>query len=81
MMQNTSIIYHIESVLEMQLFCLLMIYFQPKNAQDNHPPNQTSKEILYILILEHVFAYCSYYFRQWEIENYGELDINGVFRA
>jgi hypothetical protein len=79
-MQNTSIIYHIESILEMQFMCLLTIYLM-KPSIEGVTPNQTSNGIIFALILEHIFAYCSGVFRTWEIANYGKLDVNGVYRA
>lgn len=37
--------------------------------------------ISFVLMGEHVFAYCTGIYRNWEIEHYGKLDINGILRA
>lgn len=75
-MQNTSLIYHSESVLEMQFLCLITIYYWGQ-----HENTGGSGIILLALIIEHIFAYISGVFRKWEILNYGKLDVNGVLRA
>lgn len=85
-MQNSSIIYHIESVLEMQFMCLLIFIFIIEFDQSEIVKTDTDKiaesnEIMVALILEHVFSYIAGIFRQWEINRYGKVDINGVFRA
>lgn len=33
------------------------------------------------LVCEHIFAYICIYFRKWEIQRYGVMDINGTYRA
>ena len=40
-----------------------------------------SHAIIYTLIVEHVFAYLAGFYRKWEIEKYGVMDINGVYRG
>ena len=64
----------------MQFMCLLTIYLL-KPSVEGITPNSTSNAIIFALILEHIFAYCSGIFRKWEIEHYGKLDVNGVYRA
>lgn len=87
LMQSAVIIYHSESLLEMQLMCLLtfMFYFPPINYGPNYYVNEESARksnyIMYVMIGEHIFAYFSGIFRDWEIKHYGKLDINGVARA
>lgn len=88
MMMNTSIIYHIESILEMQFLCLIgfALYgyqdFEGKPNAENHIRAQEgSASIITALICEHIFAYISMYFRKWEIQRYGVMDINGIYRA
>lgn len=34
-----------------------------------------------ILAVEHIFSYITGYFRKWEIENYGSMGLNGIYRA
>ena len=75
-MQNTGIIYHIESVLEMQFMCLIGLWYL-----EDKPVTSDDKIILVALILEHIFAYLSGFFRKWEIEKYGQMDLNGIYRA
>lgn len=87
MMSNSSIIYHSESVLEMQFLCLItfqfLIKFPFQEITDNPHAEDIfdSKLIMYALIGEHVFAYISGIFRTWEIKKYGKVDLNGIFRA
>lgn len=77
LMQNTSLIYHSESVLEMQFLCLVTLYYWGHSSETT----ENSSEILVALIAEHIFAYSSGIFRKWEIDNFGKLDVNGVYRA
>lgn len=37
--------------------------------------------LITILVVEHIFSYLTGYFRKWEINNYGQMDINGIQRA
>lgn len=37
--------------------------------------------LIIILMIEHFFCYLSGYFREWEIKNYGEMNVNGIIRA
>ena len=75
LMQNTSLIYHSESVLEMQFLCLVTLFFLAGNDIG------MSGVIMIALIIEHIFAYMSGIFRKWEIEHFGKLDVNGVMRG
>ena len=75
LMQNTSLIYHSESVLEMQFLCLVTLFLWADNDIGK------SGVIMVALIIEHIFAYMSGIFRKWEIENFGKLDVNGVSRG
>ena len=84
-MQNTSIIYHMESLLEMQFMCLVTFAFvlKPEVNLDHFDEDihRKSDHVMIVMVFEHIFAYCSHLFRVWEIENYGMVDINGVSRA
>ena len=83
LMQNTSIIYHSESVLEMQFMCLVLIGLMPKpDAKDiAEGKHDSSLNILWFLVFEHIFSYCSGLFRTWEVSKYGQMDVNGILRA
>jgi hypothetical protein len=83
MLQNTNILYHMESVLEMQFACLVAIYLMKEPTSDPVFAKKTSYAdfILLALIVEHIFAYTAGVFRKWEVEKYGKLDVNGVYRA
>ena len=80
MMQNTSIIYHPESLLEMQIicWCVIKFYFGVEEA-NNH--TDISNIIMWALIVEHLFSYSSGVFRQWEIRKNGMLDRDGILRG
>jgi hypothetical protein len=84
MMQSAIIIYHAESLLEMQFMCLIVFafVFKPFRHKDELiEVHQKSNHVLWVLIAEHIFAYVSGLFRTWEIKHFGEIDINGVARA
>jgi len=76
MMSSTSIIYHSESILEMQILCIGLVYLT-----STHNTTSTYSVILAILFIEHLFSYFVRYFRSWEIKHYGKVDVNGVTRA
>jgi hypothetical protein len=85
-MQSAIIIYHSESILEMQFMCLICFTFvfeqkMPPEYHMNKEAHAKSNLILFSLVVEHIFAYFSGLFRVWEIKHYGKLDINGVARA
>lgn len=82
LMQNTSVIYHIESVLEMQMIGLACATFFAQHIHLQSDGNaQHTSTILYSLAVEHIFAYACDYFRKWEIKYYGQLDMHGVYRG
>ena len=37
--------------------------------------------IMISLLITHILAYIAACFRKWEIQRYGQMDLNGVFRA
>jgi len=43
--------------------------------------SQNDNIIIVALVIEHVYAYLTGYYRKWEIENYGQMDLNGIYRA
>lgn len=86
MMSSALIIYHMESLLEMQFLCLITFAFvlKPEVVEGdtiNYALQEKSDQVLFVLISEHLFSYISGYFRTWEIKKYGKVDINGVARA
>jgi len=50
-------------------------------SKEQNETRVASGDILFTLIIEHIFAYLSGVFRKWEVENYGIADVNGVFRG
>jgi len=76
LMQNTSIIYHLESVIEMQFLCLLSAMYTM-----NEDSAGATRFIVISLLAHHVFAYISSLYRKWEIEHHGKPDINGIMRG
>lgn len=91
MTQNTSIIYHYESIIEMQLLCCAILYFlQNKSNDQEHNHNildsfKTAKYstnfIMYMLFVEHLISYGCAYYRYRDIAKNGKMDLNGVIRA
>ena len=74
-----------ESVAEMQMMCILFFYFLEQNYESKIEGGlhslDTALYILGALFAEHIFSYTTGYFRKWEIEHYGKLDVNGIMRA
>ena len=69
-MQSAIIIYHSESLLEMQFLCLIIFAFVLEPLEGDSkvtPAHEKSHIILYVLIAEHIFAYFTSIFRNWEI--------------
>lgn len=94
MMQNSSIIYHTDSVLECQLMCLIVTFlFSPKLwlnydwVEEGGKPKQNKEMIInfqaifFFLLAEHIFSYVCYHYRKWDIKHHGKADINGIFVA
>lgn len=93
MMQNTSILYHPESVAEMQAIILAIVWSQlPQDIPAHFATNpevyeelknlqMTLEAIFAGLMIEHVSSYFIELFRRYDIEKNGVLDINGVPRA
>ena len=90
-MQNTSFVYHPECLIEMQMMCLLIVFYYSNRqvlsnqditwtkvfGDDSHSQNY----ILLGIMVEHVLSYLVAYFRKYDIEKNGKIDINGVKRA
>lgn len=93
MMQNTSILYHPESVAEMQAIILGIVWSRLYNSIPDHFAGdadmnedliqlQATLQTIFIgLMIEHVASYFIELFRRYDIEKNGVLDINGVPRA
>lgn len=94
-MQNSSIFYNREIVLEMQIIaCLLIISFQNSLNIDNkdeyksdvtgsnidHDSNPNQFYLILYLIL-HVASYLAHFFRLRDLKINGQPDINGVYSA
>ena len=74
-MQNTNFVYHPESLLEMQIIITIVVIYLGTYE------NVRTKFIMYFLLSEHCFSYIVAYYRSWDIEMNGQLDINGIKRA
>ena len=71
-MQNTSTIYHIESVMELQIVCLACsIMWGDDYKTMDYTDNAKVHRILNALMFEHIFAYLCDYFRKWEVMRNG----------
>ena len=87
-MQNTSFVYHPESLIEMQIICLVVIlyYVHREELDQTHPKDlvmdsRSSDFIMGSLLIEHLFSYCVAFYRAFDISRNGEIDTNGVKRA
>lgn len=78
LMQNTSMLYHTESVLEMQIFTTIAVILYSNKLGLSL---DGSKPILIAFFIEHIFSYFCTLFRKWELEHYGQLDINGILHG
>lgn len=86
MMQNSSIIYHTESILEMQMCCLIALiiltnYWDVKKGYATNPRKGTSMLLMYILIGEHVFSYLFGLYREYDIKHNGQKNKHGIESA
>ena len=92
MMQNSSIIYHCESVLECQILCLIVSFlFEPKlwishDWEGHGDMDEEMREIVinfqciyFFLLCEHIFSYSCHIFRKHDIKKNGKADVNGIF--
>ena len=81
-MQNTNFVYHPESLIEMQIICLLSIFaYENRNNFSDIDINDSSNTIMLTLLIEHIFSYICAFYRSYDIEKNGKIDINGVKRA
>ena len=76
MMQNTSIIYHSESIVELQIVGIIIMHLAKE-----YTSHYTNYRIVIVMLCAHIFSYVTQLYRDWEQETYGKLDINGVLRA
>jgi len=86
MMQNSSIIYHTESILEMQMCCLIgMIiltdFWSDKKGYGENPNKSTSMILMYVLIGEHIFSYMVGIFREYDLRDNGTKNKRGIQSA
>jgi len=94
-MQNSSIIYHMESVLEMQMACLVMCFVYSRIWAKGHKygeqpveggiftsgSKETSEMIMIVLLVEHIIAYLFNVYRTWELKRYGTPTTLGIETA
>jgi len=100
MMQNSSIIYHTESILEAQIISLIFCYVltntwdaslfygqKSGKALDSAIINfgltqhEFTEVMMLILLIEHVFSYCSGIFKAWELKTRGVANEKGIETA
>ena len=85
-MQNTNIVYHPESVIEMQIMCLGIIFLYVNRIYILDPDSierssYSANFIMFALMAEHIFSCCCAFYRSYDIDKNGKIDINGVKRA
>ena len=92
LMENSKIIYHVESILEMQFLVLIIstyVQYQTniehnKQASNSSIAIETDTEvaiIMWTLIVEHIGSYIFSFIRIRDIAKNGKPDKNGVYRA
>lgn len=87
MMQNSSIIYHTESILEMQMCTLISMIFLTDVWSERHkghaenPNKDTAMMLMYVLVGEHIFSYCSGIFRKHDLKHNGMKNKQGIESA
>tara|TARA_B110000285_G_scaffold149011_1_gene166330 strand:- start:1029 stop:2306 length:1278 start_codon:yes stop_codon:yes gene_type:complete len=94
MMQNTSIIYHTESILEMQIITLIACYILNDSWAHNFGYNKdqidpvsgyskanTTKVWFFILLGEHIVSYLFSLYRSWELKTKGVTNSYGIETA
>jgi hypothetical protein len=86
MMQNSSIIYHTESILEMQMCCLIAMimlteYWSDVRNYGQDPNKPKSFLLIYMLIGEHFFSYLFGIFREYDLRHNGEKNKHGIESA
>jgi len=87
MMQNSTISYHPESIMEIQLMGLICFSYLlplPGTAsiiEDAEKKVPISWGIVYALIAQHTLSYFISFFRKWEIKYHGKTDLNGIIRG
>jgi hypothetical protein len=96
MFQNSSIIYHTESILEMQILCLISIIFINNMWNDFRKYGKLSKvdgalfglaidemsyKFMYILLAEHLMAYLFDIYRKYELKKHGKANKFGIEQA
>lgn len=81
-MQNTNIMYHMESIVEMQLISTIVIWLVWSLNQNKNESIETEINILIIILLFlHFITYFFALFRAWEIDHHGKIDVNGIERG
>ena len=89
MMQNTAILYHPESIAEMQLIIISLLshyclygFEIPANFLEHEDSINTSIAALKVIFICLTCRHCASFFielwRRYEIEKFGKLDVYGV---
>lgn len=86
MMQNSSIIYHTESILEMQICCLIAMillteYWSETKQYGMQEGKAISNLLMFVLIGEHLFSYLFGIFREYDLQHNGEKNKHGIESA
>jgi hypothetical protein len=85
MMQNCNILYHPESIVEMQIICLLTIVYYQYLLVGQFPiefnANSEQSVIIIALFVIHILQLFYWTFRRFDISHNGEIDKFGSRRA
>jgi len=61
--------------------CLVLIVVYTNRNKKDLDLNESSNFIMLALFFEHVFSYICAFYRSYDIDKNGQIDINGVKRA
>lgn len=91
LLQNTNFVYHPESLLETQIFSLVIVFLHTNGYLSGYVDTEKiSKDLkdtgstnflIAMLFAEHILSWLITKFRHYDIEKNGRMDINGVKRA
>jgi hypothetical protein len=85
MMQNCNILYHPESIVELQIISILLLLLYQSISNGKYPldfkANTEQSSIILALFITHILQYLYWTFRRFDISHNGEIDKFGSRRA
>jgi hypothetical protein len=84
MMQNTSIVTHPESILEMQMTTLVMcqaLHYLWGDSFGHDVADSGSNNFMLVLMAEHIISYILGIVKDWDLKKHGEPNQYGILEA